>query len=645
MKCRFHLIISLFLFLCSVRLSGQPSIKDEGAQYIQDSIKVNQLLDESKKYSLDSVGLAISLASQARDLAEQSGNKTGLGYAYKQLGMVQYFQGYYVEAIERFRQSLATFKSINDLVGISNIYNNIGVVFYDQGDNVKALENYLNSLKFAEQAGDSLRILSALNNVGSIYNLKPSTHDKALSYYQKALPICEKLGLTEELGTVSVNIGYIYFESKDYDKAMEYFNKALLAYGNSEGSLNAYNYIGELYLSQQKYDLAIVNHNKALRESEKLNLKLIMVKSLYGLGNVYVAMGNPATALSYYTRAEQAAKEMHAIHELKDLYEKMSMCYAQTKDFSNAFKYQSLYSNVKDTLYNIEQDKKLGSLQFDFDLQKKQGEINLLTKNKELNELQIKRQRFAKNAFAAGLGLVFLIALLIFRNYRAKVRTNKILDQQKAQIETLLLNILPEEVAQELQQTGQATPRYYEKATVLFTDFKSFSKLADALSPQQVVSELNECFMAFDEIMVKHGLEKIKTIGDSYMCAGGIPTEDQDHVFKIIKAALDMQAFISERNVRRAKDNLEPWDIRVGVHSGPLVAGVVGMKKYAYDIWGSTVNVASRMESNGEPGRINVSSATHELIKHKYRCSYRGKISAKNIGDVDMYFVEEEIAA
>jgi class 3 adenylate cyclase len=177
---------------------------------------------------------------------------------------------------------------------------------------------------------------------------------------------------------------------------------------------------------------------------------------------------------------------------------------------------------------------------------------------------------------------------------------------------------------------------------VLFTDFKSFSKLADELSPQQVVTELNECFYAFDQIVEKYNIEKIKTIGDAYMCAGGIPTPDPKHAFNIVKASLDMQRFIKERNEKRVANGLPPWDIRIGIHSGPLVAGVVGKSKYAYDIWGSTVNIASRMESNGEPGKVNISSSTYELIKDVYECSYRGKISAKNIGEVDMFFLGEE---
>jgi class 3 adenylate cyclase len=148
--------------------------------------------------------------------------------------------------------------------------------------------------------------------------------------------------------------------------------------------------------------------------------------------------------------------------------------------------------------------------------------------------------------------------------------------------------------------------------------------------------------MAFDNIIAKYKLEKIKTIGDSYMCAGGIPSPDDNHPYHIVKAGLEIQEHIIASNQKRKEEGLDPWDLRVGIHVGPVVAGVVGRIKYAYDIWGSTVNIASRMESNGEAGQVNISAQTYELVKDKFECSYRGKIHAKNVGEVDMYFVEKE---
>jgi class 3 adenylate cyclase len=216
---------------------------------------------------------------------------------------------------------------------------------------------------------------------------------------------------------------------------------------------------------------------------------------------------------------------------------------------------------------------------------------------------------------------------------------------QKKEVEKLLLNILPAEVAHELKVTGAATPRYYESVTVLFTDFVAFTKIAEGLSPQKLVAELNNCFLAFDTIIEKHNLEKIKTIGDSYMCAGGIPVPNQSHAVDAILAALEIQEFIREMNESRLANGEAPWDVRIGVHTGPVVAGVVGRKKFAYDIWGDTVNIARRMESSGESGRVNISDATFAMVKDWFSCLYRGKVSAKNKGDVDMYFVDKEVVS
>jgi class 3 adenylate cyclase len=237
---------------------------------------------------------------------------------------------------------------------------------------------------------------------------------------------------------------------------------------------------------------------------------------------------------------------------------------------------------------------------------------------------------------------MLVIAGLIFRNYRIKVKTNKILDRQKDEIEGLLLNILPSEVAKELQTTGNSVPKEYDSVSVMFTDFKGFTALADKMTPQELVEELNVCFVEFDNIIAKHNLEKIKTIGDSYMCAGGIPTSNDEHPYNIVDAGIEIQEYLSKHNRKRSESGLATWDIRIGIHIGPVVAGVVGKKKYAYDIWGSTVNIASRMESNGVAGRVNISASLYEIVKDKYSCTHRGKIHAKNLGDIDMYFVEPQ---
>ena len=211
------------------------------------------------------------------------------------------------------------------------------------------------------------------------------------------------------------------------------------------------------------------------------------------------------------------------------------------------------------------------------------------------------------------------------------------LQKEKQKTEDLLLNILPHEVAEELKENGSSEAKYYDEVTVLFTDFVNFTQSSEKMGAEKMLVELNECFTAFDMIMEKHGLEKIKTIGDAYLAVCGLPIKNENHAYQTVLVALDIIDFIEERK----KTHPEALDIRIGINSGSLIAGIVGVKKFAYDIWGDTVNTAARMEQNSEKGRINISQSTYQLIKDKVRCEYRGKIHTKGKGDMDMYFAIE----
>ncbi|MBX2868447.1 MAG: AAA family ATPase [Acidiferrobacterales bacterium] len=243
-------------------------------------------------------------------------------------------------------------------------------------------------------------------------------------------------------------------------------------------------------------------------------------------------------------------------------------------------------------------------------------------------------------ALLSGQIAVSIDNAMLYENLEQKVeeRTAELI-REKRKSDELLLNILPSETAEELKQFGKAAPRSYDSVTVMFTDFKDFTNISEQLTAEQLVDEIDTCFGAFDNIMEKFGLEKIKTIGDSYMCVGGLPAETSSHAIDAVSAAIDIQDWMSYHKQKLEKLGRPIFDIRIGLHSGPLVAGVVGNRKFAYDIWGETVNTAARMESGSEAGSINISETTYSLVKDKFECEYRGKLPAKNMRDVDMYFV------
>ncbi|MBN1251554.1 MAG: response regulator [Bacteroidales bacterium] len=216
---------------------------------------------------------------------------------------------------------------------------------------------------------------------------------------------------------------------------------------------------------------------------------------------------------------------------------------------------------------------------------------------------------------------------------------NKKLEEERKKSDDLLLNILPYEIAEQLKNKGAVDAKTYRRVSVLFTDFKGFTNISEQLSPQEIIKELSIFFAKFDEIIGGHFIEKIKTIGDAYMCVGGLPLRNKSNPIDTVLAGLKMQLFVNEINKVKIEAGLSPWFLRLGIHTGKVVAGVIGKKKFAYDIWGDTVNTASRMESAGEIGKVNISGDTYEYVKEYFECEYRGKVEAKNKGEIDMYFV------
>lgn len=645
MKMR-TLFISVLFLVTGISVHAQTKQADSLKLLIRnandDTLKVNTLIDISGSLLRVDANEALRYANDALSLAKQLDFVRGEAYALKNIGMSYYFQGNYIETLLFWEQSLSAFQTIDDKLGIANMLNNLGAVNFNEGDDEKAIQYYLESLKVSEEIGDKLRIATALVNIGAVYYNKTGTHNRALEYYLKALPLSEELGDNDAIGTSAVNMGEIYLARGDDKSALIYFEKALKAYRASENGNIPYalNNIGKVYASRKDFVKAIEYQREAFELAARQNAKLEMTQSLLGLASTYNLKGDFGSAVDTYLKAKDLAIEIGANYELKFAYEGLAVLYEKISDFRNAYKYQTLFSSIKDTLYNAEMDKRLQALTLNFDLEKKQGEVDLLTKDRALQELDLQRQKAIRNATSVTGILLLLLAIGLFNRYRYVRKTKKIIEDEKDRSEKLLLNILPYETAEELKEKGSATPKQYDMVSVLFTDFKGFTTIAEKLTPEQLVAELNQCFLQFDHIIDKHNLEKIKTIGDAYMCAGGIPVANTTNPSDVVKAGLEIKAYMDRVKSEREASGQDYWELRIGIHTGKVIAGVVGKNKFAYDIWGDAVNTASRMESSGEPGKVNISGDTFELVKDQFNCVYRGKIKAKNKGDIDMYFVE-----
>lgn len=277
--------------------------------------------------------------------------------------------------------------------------------------------------------------------------------------------------------------------------------------------------------------------------------------------------------------------------------------------------------------------------------------INLEKKGLALQQqkAEVARQKIQRSLMMVGSGGSVILSLLFLFGFVQQRKNNRLLSQKNTEIQQeqdrsqeLLLNILPSSVASELKQYGAAKAQRYDEVSVLFSDFQNFSKIAEKLSPEKLIQELDYCFKAFDRITEKFQLEKIKTIGDAYLCAGGIPSPHPEHATRSINAGMEMQAFLEQWKKEKIEKGEVFFEARIGIHTGPIIAGVVGVKKFAYDIWGDTVNIASRMESSGQVGKVNISEKTHALVENQFNFVERGKIEIKNKGEVNMYFVEAQ---
>jgi len=430
-------------------------------------------------------------------------------------------------------------------------------------------------------------------------------------------------------------------KDKKYEEAITYFEEAGLIFEKVNHLVGTAYYLGNMgivYAEEGKEVLAKEHLIKAIAILEEHQDYYAISDYLRYLSDVYARQNDLPSALKYANRSLKLANDRGFKEQISAANLQLSELYEQAGNSAESYKYFKNHIVYRDSLNDIKSVQQAANLRTNYEVSQKQNEVNLLEKESEIQQLKGKRQRNLNYISVISSVLIFLLAMGLFYRYKFIKKTNRIIEEEKDRSEKLLRNILPEETALELKQRGKVRAKKFESVTVLFTDFKNFTRASLNLTPENLVRGVDYYFSKFDEVMDKHGLEKIKTMGDAYMCAGGLHFHKTDHAVKMVQAAFEISQ-IMEDTEKIAQDNIMPYEIRIGIHTGPVVAGVVGRTKFAYDIWGDTVNVASRMESSSELGKINISESTYNLIKDSFDCSYRGKLEVKNKGMMKMYFV------
>ncbi len=534
-------------------------------------------------------------------------------------------------------RSSHVFETLHDDHNLSVTLNNLGNTASTRGDLAQAIEYLTRCLKITESLGDSSGMARALGNIGVMYHMQED-YANAMDYYQRRVVIAEAIGDKQCASEAYGNMAIIHAEQGDTLLALAGYEKSLAVSrelaDSSSLSRNLFN-VGRLLSGQGDFAGAKVRFEEALRISELISEKTDMAGGHEAIGTSFLQQGDLRQAFAEGTRSMELAQEVGDVTVLRDA---AYLLYKVNRAMGNgreALAMHELYITMRDSIVRDENKQEIMSQRFQYDYDKKEALLQAEQEKKDaVAAEELRRKNLQRNAFIGGFGLMILLAgTFLFQRNR--------ISKEKARSEELLLNILPAEVAEELKAKGEAEAKLINEVTVLFTDFKGFTAMSETLSPKELVKDLHECFSAFDAIMAKHGIEKIKTIGDAYMAAGGLPTPNTTHALDVVKAAFEIRDFIAQGKALKIAKGLPYFEIRIGVHTGPVVAGIVGVKKFSYDIWGDTVNTASRMESSGEVGQVNISESTYALVKDEPGLTFtsRGKVQAKGKGEMEMYFV------
>jgi adenylate cyclase len=640
--------------ISNVNLSDYPKALD----YFQRSLKIFEEIGDKKNTAGAIINIGVIYAKQGDHsktlnyfqrglkIMEELGNKFGVATTINNIGVIYKEQGDYPKALDCFQRSLKIQEEIGNKRGCANANSNIGGIYSSHGDYPKVLEYLLRNIKIYEELEDKMGLATSIGGIGSIYGSQ-GDYPKALDYFQRSLKIFEQIGNKEGMaGSISA-IGNIYQQKGDYTKGRDYSRRSLKIQeeiGDKKGIANSLGSIGNSYLEQGNYTKALDYFQRSLKMMEELGNKSGMANCIINIGLIYKEQGSYPKALEYCKKAQSISQEIGAIATEKNACICLYDSYKAMGKGNEALVYMEKIQVIEDSLNTQETTKKLQQMEFakqmfaDSIAQVEEKRIV-----KEAHKEEVRQKDKTRNIALGAGGFFILVASGFYRRWRYVKKSKAIVEKEKERSNNLLLNILPADIAEELKIHGKAEARDFDLVSILFTDFKGFTEQSAKMSATDLVNEINHCFEAFDGLMAKHKVEKIKTIGDSYMGAGGLPIPTDDSVKNTVMAAIEMQSFITKRKAENEAQNKPAFEMRVGIHTGPVVAGIVGIKKFQYDLWGDTVNTASRIENNGEAGKVNISQSTYELLKDDadFVFESRGKIEAKGKGEIEMWFVNK----
>ncbi len=588
---------------------------------------------------------SMTYAEQAQQLAEQAEDNLNAAEALVMLGRLKTQKGNFAEALLPYQHALELWTAQENQPRIAKTLLALGNVYWRMGDYDKALSKCLDALKLAEHLQDDSLIASSLHQLGIINDLL-GNYTVALEHHHRALAIRQKLNDQAGIADSLNNIGIIHYFSGQYKEALENYVESLKirrAIHDEQGIAKSLNNVGLTYKGLEQYDEALRYFESALKMRERLSDKYEVANISNNIAALYILKKNFDQAVVYLIRGLQQAVEADSKDLIRENYELFSQLYAAQNNFEAALAYYRLSTEVKDSILNEKSQQAIADVQTKYETEKKEQEITLLKKDNEIQQLAIVKQTLLRNSLMGGLLFIFILVFVLFNRYRFEKKANQKLEeannlirQEKEKSDQLLLNILPVRVANDLKETGKTEPESFEEVTVYFSDVVGFTNLSSQLEPKFLIDELNDIFTAFDNIVEHHQCERVKTIGDAYLCVCGMPTPNPHHAHNMVRSAIEIIHYMQERNKRSEIQ----WRIRIGIHSGKVVGGVVGVKKYIYDVFGDTINTASRMESNSEPMRINISQTTYDLVKDQFPIQARGALAVKGKGEMSMYFVE-----